>query len=104
MIFPLTAILKLGAIKALLIPTLLATLFIKKMVILTVMALPSLLSVLKICKVPGQGIGLFHAPTVYHAPATIIDEDGTDHSSYSGLQAAHYSGKDWGTYQRKYTG
>lgn len=73
------------------------------MVVLTVMALPSLLSILKICKVPGHGIGYYHTPTVYHAPATIVEEDGVDHSSY-GVQTGHYPGKDWGTYQRKYTG
>lgn len=91
---PMLVMLKFGIIKALLIPILLGIVFIKKVIVLGVMVLPSILSMLKACKIVPPS---FHH-TPYHSEG--FSAGGGDFASY-GSQADSY-GKDWqGANQRR---
>jgi hypothetical protein len=73
-------------LKALLVPILLAVLFIKKIMVLGVIFLPSLLSLVKLCK-----------PLHRHYPSWVAEyEPEIDHSEYY----PHYHGKDYGSRRR----
>jgi hypothetical protein len=74
-------------LKALLVPILLAVLFIKKILVLGVIFLPSLLSLVKLCK-----------PLHRHYPTWIAEyEPEMDHHSE---YHPHYHGKEYGSRRR----
>jgi hypothetical protein len=73
--------------KALLIPILLAVLFIKKILVLGVIFLPSLLSLVKLCR-----------PLRHHTTwIAEYEPDFDHHSEYS----PHYHGKEYGNRRRR---
>ncbi|XP_054288020.1 uncharacterized protein LOC129003747 [Macrosteles quadrilineatus] len=105
LLFPLLVILKFGIIKAILVPILLGVLFIKKMIILGVMALPSILSVIKACKIVPPYHTAYHSAVYqpveeYGHDVTSYGGQGYGYGSYGGYESGSY-GKDWGANQRK---
>lgn len=99
-------LLKFGVVKALLIPILLGVLFIKKMIVLGVMALPSVLSMLKACKI----VPPYH-PHSYHSEVyqPVMGVTGTDYSynpgfsSYGTQNSYDTYGKDWNSASQRRT-
>ncbi|XP_047111755.1 uncharacterized protein LOC124788528 [Schistocerca piceifrons] len=73
-VLPLILFMKL---KALLIPTLLGVLFIKKLLVLAAVFLPALLHYLKACKMPYH----HHHAVAYHVPHGDWSSSGADHSA-----------------------
>ncbi|KAG8247671.1 hypothetical protein J6590_055616 [Homalodisca vitripennis] len=99
-LFPMMVLIKFGIIKAILIPILLTLLFIKKVLILGVMALPSILSTLKACKI----VSPYHAHAAYHSYAPVVGVTGSDYSpEFTSYAAQGYDsyGKDWSSNQRR---
>lgn len=101
LVFPLLTLFKVGIIKALLVPILLSVLFIKKVLLVALLVLPSVLSTLKACKIMAP----YHHGALYPPVMGVTGTGyGSDLTSYAGQNSYgtydSYS-KDWNANQRR---
>lgn len=90
-LLPLLSLLSLFKVKLLLVPILLTVLFIKKLLVLAALFLPTILSTLKICKVPPP---IHNQWAAGELAADVGGYGGAGYSPYGVSGGAH--SKDWG--------